>query len=48
MLVTATFPQEVLDAADEFMLDATRVMGDEMKVEIPEIDQYAIRVGRAN
>ena len=48
LLFSATFPQEVLDAADEFMLDATRVMGDEMKVEIPEIDQYAIRVGRAN
>ena len=48
LLFSATFPQEVLDAADEFMLDATHVMSDEMEVEIPEIDQYAIRVGRAN
>ncbi|MCK5868290.1 MAG: DEAD/DEAH box helicase, partial [Candidatus Thalassarchaeum sp.] len=48
LLFSATFPQEVLDAADEFMLDATHVMSDEMEVEIPEIAQYAIRVGRAN
>jgi len=42
------FPQEVLDAAEEFMVDPVHVMSDEMEVEIPEIDQYAIRVGRAN
>ena len=48
LLFSATFPQEVLDAAEEFMIDATHVMSDDMEVEIPEIDQYAIRVGRAN
>ena len=48
MMFSATFPQEVLDAAEEFMVDPVHVMSDEMEVEIPEIDQYAIRVGRAN
>mgnify|MGYP003320480744 FL=1 len=48
LLFSATFPQEVLDASEEFMLDATHVMSEDMEVEIPEIDQYAIRVGRAN
>ena len=48
LLFSATFPQEVLDAADEFMSDAIHVMSDDMEVEIPEIDQYAIKIGRAN
>ena len=48
LLFSATFPQEVLDAADEFMSDAVHVMSEDMEVEIPEIDQYAIKIGRAN
>ena len=48
LLFSATFPQEVLDAADEFMSDAIHVMSEDMEVEIPEIDQYAIKIGRAN
>ena len=48
LLFSATFPQEVLDAADEFMTDAIHVMSEDMEVEIPEIDQYAIKIGRAN
>lgn len=48
MLFSATFPQEVLDAAEEFTVDPVHVMSDELKVEIPEIEQFAIRVGRLN
>jgi ATP-dependent RNA helicase DeaD len=48
MLFSATFPQEVLDAAEEFTNEPVHVMSDELKVEIPEIEQFAIRVGRLN
>ena len=48
MLFSATFPQEVLDAAEEFTNDPVHVMSDDLEVEVPEIDQFAIRVGRLN
>ena len=48
MLFSATFPEEVLDAAEEFMTDPVHIMSDDMEVEIPEIDQFAIHVGRMN
>ena len=48
MLFSATFPQEVLDAAEEFTNDPIHVMSDDLEVEVPEIDQFAIRVGRLN
>lgn len=48
LLFSATFPQEVLDAAEEFLEDPVHVMSEDLVVEVPEIDQYAIRVGRAN
>jgi ATP-dependent RNA helicase DeaD len=48
MLFSATFPQEILDAANEFMIDATHIMSDDLEVEVPEIDQYGIQVGRMN
>jgi len=48
MLFSATFPEEVLDAAEEFMSDPVHIMSDDMEVEIPEIDQFAIHVGRMN
>ena len=48
LLFSATFPQEVLDAADEFMSDPIHVMSEDMEVEIPEIEQFAIHIGRAN
>ena len=38
MLFSATFPQEVLDAAEEFMDDPVFVMSDDLEVEIPEIE----------
>ena len=48
LLFSATFPQEVLDAAEEFLDDPVHVMSEDLVVEVPEIDQYAIRIGRAN
>jgi len=48
LLFSATFPQEVLEAANEFISDAEHVMSDDLDVEVPEIDQYMIRIGRAN
>jgi ATP-dependent RNA helicase DeaD len=48
LLFSATFPQEVLEAATEFISDAEHVMSEDLDVEVPEIDQYMVRVGRAN
>ena len=48
MLFSATFPQEVLDASEEFTNDPVHVMSAELEVEVPEIDQFAIKVGRMN
>ena len=48
LMFSATFPQEGLDAADEFMSESVHVMSEDMEVEIPEIEQFAIHVGRAN
>tara|TARA_B100000686_G_scaffold185582_1_gene192390 strand:- start:381 stop:1796 length:1416 start_codon:yes stop_codon:yes gene_type:complete len=48
MLFSATFPQEVLEAADEFTIDPVHVMSEDLEVEVPEIDQFAIKVGRLN
>ena len=48
LLFSATFPEEVLDAAEEFMTDPIHIMSEDMEVEIPEIEQFAIHVGRMN
>tara|TARA_B100000214_G_scaffold351301_1_gene305591 strand:- start:923 stop:2347 length:1425 start_codon:yes stop_codon:yes gene_type:complete len=48
LLFSATFPQEVLDAAEEFMNDPIYVMSDDLEVEVPEIEQFAVRIGRSN
>ena len=48
LLFSATFPQEVLDAAEEFLNNPVHVMSEDLEVEVPEIDQYAVKVGRAN
>ncbi len=48
LLFSATFPQEVLDAAEEFMSDAIHVMSDDLEVEVPEIEQFAVQIGRMN
>ena len=48
LLFSATFPQEILDAAYEFMQDPDFVITNEEKLDIPPIDQFSIRIGRSN
>ena len=48
LLFSATFPQEIIDAANEFMRDPDFVMTNTEKLDIPPIEQYSVRVGRAN
>ena len=48
LLFSATFPDEVLNITEEIMVDAEHVMSDDLEVEIPEINLYAVKIGRAN
>jgi ATP-dependent RNA helicase DeaD len=48
MLFSATFPQEILDAANEFMPEHLHVSSGEFELDVPDIEQYAVRIGRAN
>ncbi len=48
LLFSATFPQEIIDAANEFMNDPEFILTNTEQLDIPPIDQYSVRVGRAN
>ena len=48
LLFSATFPQEIIDAANEFMNEPDFVLTNTEKLDIPPIDQYSVRIGRAN
>ncbi|MEC7462403.1 MAG: DEAD/DEAH box helicase [Candidatus Thermoplasmatota archaeon] len=48
LLFSATFPQEIIDSTDEFLKNPVTIMSDDLEVEVPEIDQKWIRIGRAN
>ena len=48
LLFSATFPQEIIDAANEFMNDPDFVLTNTEKLDIPPINQYSVRIGRAN
>ena len=48
LLFSATFPQEILDAANEFMDNPEFVLTNEEELDIPPIDLYRISIGRAN
>ena len=48
LLFSATFPQEIIDAANEFMKDPDFVLTNTEKLDIPPIDQYSVRIGRSN
>ena len=45
LLFSATFPQEIIDAANEFMNEPEFVMTNTEKLDIPPIDQYSVRIG---
>ena len=48
LLFSATFPQEILDAANEFTSDPEFVLTNEEELDVPPIDLYKISIGRAN
>tara|TARA_B100001996_G_scaffold355652_1_gene318386 strand:- start:1912 stop:3333 length:1422 start_codon:yes stop_codon:yes gene_type:complete len=48
LLFSATFPQEIIDSTEEFLNNPVTVMSDDLEVEVPEIDQHWIKIGRAN
>ena len=48
LLFSATFPQEILDAAYEFMDEPEFVLTNSEELDIPPIDMYSIDIGRAN
>ena len=48
LLFSATFPQEIIDAAHEFMNEPEFVLTNTEELDIPPIDMYSIKIGRAN
>ncbi|MBT60813.1 MAG: RNA helicase [Euryarchaeota archaeon] len=48
LLFSATFPQEIIDTAHEFMSEPEFVLTNSDELDIPPIDMYSIRIGRAN
>ena len=48
MLFSATFPQEILDAAGEFMQDHRFVQMGDTELDLPPVKLFSIKVGRAN
>ncbi len=48
LLFSATFPQEILDAANEFTNNPEFVMTNEEELDVPPIDLFKISIGRAN
>ena len=48
LLFSATFPQEILDAAYEFMDEPEFVLTNTEELDVPPIQMYSISIGRAN
>ena len=48
LLFSATFPQEILDAANEFMNTPEFVMTNQEELDVPPIDLFNISIGRTN
>ena len=48
LLFSATFPQEIIDAAHEFMNDPEFVLTNSEELDIPPIEMFSLSVGRAN
>jgi ATP-dependent RNA helicase DeaD len=48
LLFSATFPPEILDAANEFMPEHVYVSSGGFELDIPDIEQHAVRIGRGN
>ena len=48
LLFSATFPQEIIDAANEFMSEPDFILTNTEELDIPPIDIYSVKIGRAN
>ena len=48
LLFSATFPQEIIDAAHDFMNEPEFVLTNSEELDIPPIDMYSVKIGRAN
>ncbi|MDE0869450.1 MAG: DEAD/DEAH box helicase [Candidatus Poseidoniaceae archaeon] len=48
LLFSATFPQEIIDAAHEFMNEPEFILTNTEELDIPPIDLYSINIGRTN
>lgn len=48
LLFSATFPQEIIDAANEFMNEPEFVLTNVEELDIPPIDMFMVNIGRAN
>jgi len=48
LLFSATFPPEILDAANQFMSEAEFVQIGDMEIDLPPVDLFNINIGRGN
>ena len=48
LLFSATFPQEIIDAANEFMSNAEFVQTNEDELDLPDIGMFRVKVSRNN
>ena len=48
LLFSATFPQEIIDAANEFMNEPEFILTNTEELDIPPIDMYSVSIGRTN
>ena len=48
LLFSATFPQEIINAANEFMNDPEFILTNSEELDIPPIDMYSVSIGRTN
>ena len=48
LLFSATFPQEIITAANEFMSDAEFVQTNEDELDLPDIEMHRVKVSRNN
>jgi ATP-dependent RNA helicase DeaD len=48
LLFSATFPQEIIDAAHEFMNEPEFILTNTEELDIPPIDMYSVKIGRTN
>ena len=48
LLFSATFPQEIIDEANEFMNEPEFVLTNVEELDIPPIDMYMVSIGRSN